>query len=135
MRISAEKMWINVAKEISQRSTCERLKVGAVITDEGMMDVHGVGYNGNYSGGPNTCDTDIPGSCGCLHSEVNALMKTDYSIKNKKMFCTDAACVGCAKLIINAKIVAFYYDRPYRKTEGLELMRNAGIKVTHVLLD
>jgi len=43
-RISKDRMYMNMARELSQRSSCERLKVGALIVkDEQIISE---GYNG-----------------------------------------------------------------------------------------
>ena len=62
---------------IARRSTCTRLDVGTVITTTDYRKVLAVGYNGNASGLPNSCDRDEPGNCGCLHSEENAVINCD----------------------------------------------------------
>jgi dCMP deaminase len=128
-RPTPQQMWLSVTQQVAKRSTCKRLQVGAVITNQDMTDTHGIGYNGNYAGGPNTCDSDEPGNCGCIHAEENALLKTDFSIKEKVLFCTDAPCLRCAKLIINAQIAKVYFGRSYRKTEGIDLLKSVDIEV------
>lgn len=101
-----------------------------MITSADGQRVLAIGYNGNWMGGPNACDSSEPGLCGCLHSEENALIKLDYNDSSRKiLYTTTAPCVMCAKRIINAKITAVRYLNAYRKTEGVELLQKAGIEV------
>src|SRR5436190_22672404 len=74
-RIPLEEVYMRMAEELAKRSTCARLQVGTVITTSDLTQVLGIGYNGNARGLPNRCDSTTPGSCGCLHSEQNALLK------------------------------------------------------------
>ena len=117
---------------MATRSTCKRLQVGSVVTSGDFTRVLAIGYNGNARGLPNTCDREEPGNCGCIHSEINALLKLDYTEPTKLLFLTDTPCLDCAKAIINASIDAVYYLREYRKTEGLDLLRSVGIPTQQV---
>jgi dCMP deaminase len=92
-----------------------------------------IGYNGNAKGLPNRCDSTVPGSCGCIHSEVNALVKAPGAMRDKVVFLTDGPCVACAKLMINSGVTHVYYRRPYRDPSGLELLESA--EITTVLYD
>lgn len=121
-RPTKEELMMQIAKLVSERGTCERLKVGCIITNYDMTEIISYGYNGNYAGGPNTCDSEEPGKCGCIHGEINALLKSGR--KGQIMFCTDAPCINCAKLIINSGIEELYYDREYRLTEGIDLLKD-----------
>jgi len=127
-------IYAHIAAIISKRSTCKRLQVGSVVVSSDYTRVLAIGYNGNARGFPNTCDSDEPGNCGCIHSEINALLKTDYSEKDKIMFVTDTPCVACAKAIINADIKKVYYIRNYRISTSLEMFKKAGIYVEQVNL-
>ena len=89
-----------------------------------------VGYNGNYTGGPNEVESEQPGESGFLHAEVNCLLKMDYNNpKSKVMYVTLSPCRMCAKAIINAGISEVVYGEEYRDTSGLEILRNVGISV------
>lgn len=121
-------MFMEIAFIVSKRSTCLRLQVGTVITDSEMLNILAIGYNGNYSGGPNVCDSDVPGSCGCVHSEINALIKPN-SARERIMFITDSPCEVCAKAIINSGIKKVHYKNEYRITKGLKLLRKANVGI------
>lgn len=132
-RIPLFEVYMRMAEELAKRSTCARLQVGTVVTDARLENVLAIGYNGNARGLPNRCDSTVPGQCGCIHSEVNALIKAPGSIKDKVVFVTNSPCVMCAKLIINSGVSHVYYRRAYRDPSGAELLCSAG--VTAVLYD
>ena len=101
-RISFEEIYMNLAFELSKRSTCSRLNVGAVIVSEDFSRVYGIGYNGNAAGLGNHCDSTVPGNCGCLHAEDNALLKTNGGPEVPKIvFVTHQPCSYCAKRMVN----------------------------------
>lgn len=123
-------IYLTLALILSQRSTCKRASVGSVITSWDHTRVLSVGYNGNYRGGPNTCDTDVPGACGCVHGETNSIIKLNYNDpEDKRMYCTTSPCYNCAKMIIQANIREVVYHKRYRKTDGIELLQNNNIRV------
>ncbi len=128
-RIPKEEMFMRMAEIISTRSTCKRLNVGAIITDSIMLNILAIGYNGNYSGGPNICDSETVGECGCIHSEINAIIKADNRIKDKILFVTDSPCIKCSKIIINSGFSKVYYRNEYRLKDGIKLLKSVGIKV------
>jgi dCMP deaminase len=132
-RIPLYEVYMRMAEELAKRSTCIRLQVGTVVTDASLENVLAIGYNGNARGLPNKCDSTVPGSCGCIHSEVNALVKAPGSVRDKVVFLTDSPCVMCAKLMINSGVTHMFYRRLYRDPSGVELLSSAG--VTPVLYD
>ena len=127
-RLSMVETMMAVAYLFAKRSTCKRLQVGAVITDLDMRQVLAYGYNGNYAGGPNTCDRDEAGACGCIHAEENALIKLTSPERDLILFTTHSPCVLCAKRIVNqGHIKHIIYAVQYRRSEGLTLLADAGI--------
>lgn len=132
-RIPLYEVYMRMAEELAKRSTCARLQVGTVVTDARLENVLAIGYNGNAKGLPNKCDSTVPGSCGCLHSEVNALVKVTEGRRDKVVFVTSSPCVMCAKLMINSGVTHVFYRKAYRDPSGVELLRTAG--VTPVLYD
>ena len=89
-----------------------------------------MGFNGNYRGGPNEPESDIPGQSGMIHAEVNALIKCDYNFNRKKiMYLTHSPCPLCSKLIVNADISSVIYDVDYRDLSGLQILRNSCVEV------
>lgn len=132
-RIPLYEVYMRMAEELAKRSTCIRLQVGTVVTDALLQNVVAIGYNGNARGLPNKCDTAVPGQCGCIHSEINALVKAPGTVRDKVVFVTNSPCVMCAKLMINSGVTHVFYRRAYRDPSGVELLATAG--VTPVLYD
>ena len=81
-------VYMRMAEELAKRSTCQRLQVGTVITDAKLEHVVAIGYNGNVRGFPNRCDSTEAGKCGCIHSEMNALVKAPGDLVDKVAFIT-----------------------------------------------
>ncbi|MFQ6044820.1 MAG: cytidine/deoxycytidylate deaminase family protein [Gemmatimonadales bacterium] len=126
-RIPLYEVYMRMAEDLAKRSTCTRLQVGTVITDAQLENVVAIGYNGNARGLPNRCDSTVPGSCGCIHSEVNALVKAPGGMRDKVIFVTDSPCVACAKLMINSGVTHVFFRRRYRDPSGLELLVRTGV--------
>tara|TARA_R100000008_G_scaffold86803_1_gene81738 strand:- start:905 stop:1333 length:429 start_codon:yes stop_codon:yes gene_type:complete len=123
-------IWMKVAHAISERSIDPRYKVGAVIVSDDNTQVLSVGYNGDQSGGSNTVDSLEPGQSGCIHAEINALIKLDYNNpKKKKMYVTLSPCKMCAKALVNGNIDEIVFDETYRDTAGLDLLAESQKKV------
>ncbi|MGH7529814.1 MAG: deoxycytidylate deaminase [Gemmatimonadales bacterium] len=126
-RIPLYEVYMRMAEELAKRSTCIRLQVGTVVTDQRLEHVLAIGYNGNARGLPNTCDSAVPGNCGCIHSEMNALVKAPGTARDKVVFVSASPCVMCAKLIINSGVTHVFYRRAYRDPSGVEVLRQGGV--------
>ena len=120
-------VYMRMAEELANRSTCSRLQVGTVLTDGALEHVLAIGYNGNVRGFPNRCDSDEAGKCGCIHSEMNALVKAPGEVPDKVAFITASPCVMCAKLMVQAKVSHVFYRTAYRDPAGLDVLERAGV--------
>src|SRR5690348_435034 len=126
-RIPLYEVYMRMAEELAKRSTCARLQVGTVVTDQRLENVLAIGYNGNARGLPNKCDSTVPGNCGCIHSEMNALVKAPGSARDKVVFVSASPCVMCAKLIINSGVSHVFYRKAYRDPSGIEVLQQGGV--------
>lgn len=133
-RPSFVSIYMNLAFLLAQRATCSRLNVGTVITTTDYRKVLAVGYNGNASGLPNRCDSDVPGSCGCLHSEENAVINCDSPRHIPKVvFVTHLPCKACAKRLINLGFVKqIYYCHSYRCKGSIDILTSVDIPIEQV---
>lgn len=123
-------IWMTFADSIAQRSIDPRRKVGAVIVSENNSQVLALGYNGDYKGGPNAVLSSKPGESGCIHAEINALLKLDYNYPGKKrMYVTTMPCYLCASACINAGIDEVIYRDGYRDETGINILKAAGVIV------
>ncbi len=133
-RPSWDLIWMRVAKLIAERSIDPRHKVGAVIVSDDNTQVLSVGYNGDHAGGPNSVESLEPGQSGCIHAEINALIKLDYNNpKKKKMYVTLSPCKMCSKALVNANIDEIVYEEEYRDTSGLDLLVSKNKKIRQFL--
>jgi dCMP deaminase len=125
---------MNIAREVSRRSTDDKFKVGAIVVTNDNTQVLSLGYNGDHAGGPNCRDSSEPGESGFIHAEMNALIKLDYNnLKPRVMYVTLMPCRMCAKAIVNAGIGEVVYAEDYRDTSGIIVLQGAGIKVRKYL--
>lgn len=130
-----DEIWGNFSKQISMRSPDPKHKVGAVIVNNENTQVLSVGYNGDQKGGSNKRDSLDFGKSGFIHAEINALIKCDYNNPaKKKMYLTLSPCNICAKAIINAGISEVIYLERYEKSNGIDILIDAGIHVRHLKL-
>lgn len=128
-RPSFEAICLDLTSSLARRSTCARLQVGAVIVSADHRQVLAWGYNGNATGLANTCDSNEPGNCGCLHAEMNAIINcTAARAVDKLIYLTDSPCMMCAKAIINlGGVQRVHYRRAYRDHGPIDVLNSAYI--------
>lgn len=118
-------------------SYCERRKVGALIVKNKMIISDG--YNGTPTGFENICEDDAGASKPyVLHAEANAITKiarSHNSSDGATLFVTASPCIECAKLIIQSGIRRVVYGELYRLTDGIDLLKRAGIEVDYLPID
>lgn len=126
--------YLRMAKIWAENSYCKRRQVGALVVKNQMIISDG--YNGTPSGFDNVCEDDTNTTFPyVLHAEANAITKLARSSNNSDgstLYVTDAPCIECAKLIIQAGIKRVVYAKEYRLTDGIELLRQAGIEVDFI---
>lgn len=155
VRISRDRMFCDIVEIIAHRSTCLRSQVGALIVKDGR--IISIGYNGPASGQPDCeelpsnawMDVDTyleahPSVCmgaGCdrsIHAELNAIVfaaRVGVSVEGCTMYCSMDPCINCAKAIVNSGINELVYRKKYRRSEGLNLLRESGIVVRQFVED
>lgn len=122
-RATWQEYFMNIAKIVSERSTCDRAYVGCVLVNNDNRIVS-TGYNGSISGNPQ-CDeighTMRDGHCiATIHAEMNALLycsKEGIAVKNSVCYVTHFPCLNCTKALIQAGISKIYYENGYRIDE------------------
>lgn len=132
-----DRRYLRMATIWSENSYCERRKVGALIVKEKMIISDG--YNGTPSGFPNVCESvegvTLPY---VLHAEANAITKvarSNNSSDGSTLYVTASPCMECSKLIIQSGIKRVVFSELYRITDGLDLLREAGVEVVHLPLE
>lgn len=125
-----DKIWMDFADHLALRSTCRRSSVGCVIVAMDDSTVFGLGYNGGPKGLINDCLSDVPGNCGHLHAEINALLKATYrDHAAKKAYITLSPCYSCAVALINFGIQEVIFKTAYRIRDGIDILEKANVKV------
>ena len=126
-----DKNYLDMAAIWAKNSYCKRRQVGALLVKNRMIISDG--FNGTPSGFENQCeDENNTTKPYVLHAEANAITKvakSGNSSEGATLYITTAPCIECAKLIIQAGIVRVVYAEEYRMSEGIELLKRAGIEV------
>lgn len=129
-----DRRYLRMALIWAENSYCERRKVGAIIVRDSMIISDG--FNGTPSGFENVCE-DASGVTKpyVLHAEANAITKvarSNNSSDGATLYVTASPCMECAKLIIQAGIKRMVYHEMYRLSDGIDLLRRAGVECVHV---
>ena len=138
-RISQSVIHMFTAVLWSMRSTCQRLRVGAVLAKEGRTI--STGYNGAPSRLPHCNEDNCKSQPQCkrtVHAEMNAILfaaRYGISTEGAELYTTHSPCIDCAKAIINAGIKKVYYVEEYRSRDGIELLELAGIEVYRISIN
>jgi dCMP deaminase len=142
-RPSWDEYFMGIARLTSERSTCLRRKVGAVIVQD--KQIVATGYNGAPKGIAH-CDEKggclreklgVPSGerhelCRALHAEQNAIIQaatSGQSIEGATIYITHQPCVICAKMIINAGIRKIIVEEGYPDDFAVEILDEAGLKI------
>ncbi len=137
MRASWDEYFMNIAREVATRSTCDRKHVGAVIVRD--KTILSTGYNGSVRGLPH-CDEIghmiVDGHCvRTIHAEMNAIIqaaKNGTSIDGAAVYVTASPCWSCFKSIANGGIKRIVYGEFYRDERIFETARDLGIALVEV---
>lgn len=129
-----DQSYLEMASVWAKNSYCKRRQVGALLVKDKMIISDG--YNGTPSGFENVCeDENGVTKPYVLHAEANAIIKVAKSGNSSlgaTLYVTAAPCLECSKLIIQAGINRVVYRDDYRLTDGVDLLRAAGIEVEKV---
>jgi len=145
-RLDWHNYFINIAKMVAERSTCNRAKIGAVIVKD--RSIISTGYNGAPAGLPHCTDV------GCLvytsinpdgeeeqncfrtiHAEINAIAqaaKHGVSIDGADIYITASPCYHCLKVLINVGIKNIYYLKPYKIEKIKELLELSKVNLIQI---
>jgi len=131
-RVDWHTYFMNIARQASTRSTCERKHVGAVIVRD--RTVLSTGYNGSIRGMPHCDDVGHVmegGHCiATIHAEANAIIqaaKNGVRIDGAELYTTASPCWNCFKLTVNAGIRTIHYGEFYRDERSIEVAGQLGV--------
>lgn len=118
-RASWDDYFMGIAKTVSERSTCDRKHVGAVIVRENV--ILSTGYNGSVRGESHCDDVGhLLEDSHCVrtvHAEANAIAQAareGIALRGGAIYVTSSPCWPCQKLILNAGIWRIVYGSGYR---------------------
>jgi dCMP deaminase len=137
---------MTITRQVAERSTCNRAKVGAVIVRD--RNILATGYNGAPAGMPHCTDAgcliyesrtpngDIEENCfRTIHAEINAIAqaaKNGSSIKDSAIYITHTPCIHCLKVLVNTGITRVYYETPYKLHTSEEILRNTQVQMEKI---
>lgn len=139
-RPDADTYFLKMTKVASQRSTCRRHNVGAIIVKD--KQVLATGYNGAAAGVKDClelgCLRDELGIesgtqqqiCRAIHAEQNAIIqaaKHGADTEGSTLYCTHSPCIICAKMIVNAGIKRVVCITKYPDETSEKLFEEAGV--------
>ena len=131
---------MNIALQVSTRSTCDRNHVGAVLVRDKM--ILSTGYNGSIRG-LDHCD-DVGhlmenGSCiRTVHAEANAIAQSarnGVNTSDAEVYVTSSPCWNCFKLLANAGIKKIFYLKEYKEQKIFEFAKLGHIELQQIELD
>lgn len=106
--------FLRLAEEVASWSKDPKGGVGAVLVDD-RKRVIGLGFNGfpdRIPDDPVLLQDQQAKLPRMIHAEVNAVLNATVSVQGATLFTTLSPCAECAKLIIQAGVIAVY-RRPH----------------------
>lgn len=136
-RADWDRYFMNIARVVSSRATCDRKYVGAVVVRD--RTILSTGYNGSIRGMPHCSEVGHlmeDGHCvATIHAEMNALVqaaRNGVRIEGASIYITASPCWTCFKAIANAGILRICYGEFYRDERSFHVARVLGIQMVLV---
>lgn len=126
--------FMEIAKVVSSRATCNRKHVGAVIVRDRI--ILSTGYNGSIRGLPH-CDEvghmmEDNHCVATIHAEANAILqaaRNGVGIADATIYTTASPCWPCFKLITNSGIKRIVYGEFYRDERIFRIAEQIGVEL------
>ncbi|MCL4498933.1 MAG: cytidine/deoxycytidylate deaminase family protein [Chloroflexi bacterium] len=133
---------MDIARVVSDRSTCLRRQVGAVIVRD--KRILATGYNGAPAGLAHCSEVGClreergvaPGErhelCRGLHAEQNTLLQAalyGIAVSGATLYSTHRPCALCAKMLINSGVRDIHYGSGYPDELAEVLLAEAGVRL------
>ncbi|PIS28319.1 cytidine deaminase [Candidatus Saganbacteria bacterium CG08_land_8_20_14_0_20_45_16] len=143
-RPSWDEYFLKITADVSERATCVKRKVGAIIVKDNR--ILSTGYNGTPKGfkhceelGCLRKEMGIPSGhrhelCRGLHAEQNAIIQAavhGVKISGGTLYCNYQPCVICAKMMINAGLKKLVYTGGYPDELAKQMLDESQIQVVH----
>ncbi len=134
VRADWDDYFMNIAKVIASRSTCDRKFVGAVIVRD--KTILSTGYNGSIRKLEHCSEVghmmENNHCVATIHAEANAILqaaKNGVSIDGASIYTTASPCWPCFKMICNAGIKKIYFGEFYRDKRIFEVAKKLKIEL------
>jgi dCMP deaminase len=145
-RPSWDQYFLTITRQVAERSTCKRAKIGAVIVRD--KNILATGYNGAPAGlahctevgcliyESKTPSGEIEENCyRTIHAEINAIAqaaKNGVSIRDAAIYVTHTPCIHCMKVLINTGITQIFYERDYKANTVRDLLASTDVVIKRV---
>src|SRR5437763_16783829 len=133
-RVGWDVYFMNIAREVATRATCDRKHVGALLVRD--KTILSTGYNGSIRGLPHCDDVGHMmenGHCvATVHAEANAIIqaaRNGVRIDGAAIYTTASPCWPCFKLIANAGITRVVFGEFYRDERIFQVAQQLGIEL------
>jgi dCMP deaminase len=142
-----DQYFMTITRQVAERSTCPRAKVGAVIVRD--RNILATGYNGAPAGLAHCTDVgcliyesrapggDLESNCyRSIHAEINAITqaaKNGAAIAGADVYVTHSPCIQCLKVLVNTGVRRVFYERPYKLDTLGWLLDQASIELVQVI--
>jgi len=135
-----DEYFMKITRDVSERATCVKRKVGAIIVKDNR--ILSTGYNGAPKGmkhceevGCLRKEMSVPSGqrhelCRGLHAEQNAIIQAavhGVKIDGSTMYCNYQPCVICVKMMINAGIKRLVFSGSYPDELAANMIVESGI--------
>jgi dCMP deaminase len=134
-RSSWDQYFMDIAKQIATRATCDRKHVGALLVRD--RTILSTGYNGSIRGLPHCDDVGHMmenGHCvATVHAEANAIIqaaKNGVAINGAAIYTTASPCWPCFKLIANSGCTRIVFGEFYRDPRIFEVAATLNMELT-----
>lgn len=129
--------FMNIAREVATRSTCDRRHVGAVIVRD--KNILSTGYNGSIRSQPHCDDVGhdlVNGRCvRTVHAEANAIIQAarhGVRLEGADIYTTASPCWDCFKLITNVGLARIFFSDYYREPKSFQIAAEMGIQLIRI---
>jgi dCMP deaminase len=142
-----DQYFMTITRQVAERSTCPRARVGAVIVRD--RNILATGYNGAPAGLAHCTDVGCliyesraPGGeleTNCyrsIHAEINAITqaaKNGAAIAGADVYVTHSPCIQCLKVLVNTGVRRVFYEHPYKLDTLGWLLDQASIELVQVI--
>ena len=145
-RLSWHQYFLMITRQVAERSTCTRAKVGATIVRD--RSIIATGYNGAPAGLPHctdvgclvyrsqTPDGETEENCfRTIHAEINAIAqaaRNGSAIRDASIYITHSPCFHCLKTLVNTGVKHIFYEKPYKLHTLREILAHTDVTLEQI---